>query len=386
MSTKPILDWVFHPSDFTPESYEAFVHALAIATVAQSRFTILHARAGTTPTDQWSDFPGVRQTLERWGKLPAGSARTDVLAKLGMRVEKVQSKGLTPLRSTLNFVVENEVDLIVLATRGSEGLPVWLRGSKAEALARRSQTMTLFVPDGGKGFVSADTGEISLRRILVPVAAEPESVDALDRASRAAERMGQGGVEITLLHVKGGGPVPPMDPAPDSESDWKTEIREGDVIDEILAAAKDGDVDLIVMATDGRDGILDVAEIDGLHDLGRRHVREQAPQRLAFGFRDEIPGGVDDGRERQVDDALLRADPAQLAVAHEIAPQHPHASTQLADGTTQHHGPQRFDRGHHHLGAATGSKGEPVAQRSVSVVSAEDDVRSRVVRVGVHGV
>ena len=41
------------------------------------------------------------------------------------------------------------------------------------------------------------------------------------------------------------------------------------------------------------------------------------PQRHAGPLCHEVPGGVDDGRRREVDDALLGPDPAQLAVAHE---------------------------------------------------------------------
>ena len=49
----------------------------------------------------------------------------------------------------------------------------------------------------------------------------------------------------------------------------------------------------------------------------RRHVGEQLPDRLAFALRVKVPDGVDDGGERQMDDAFLRPEPAQLRVARE---------------------------------------------------------------------
>jgi nucleotide-binding universal stress UspA family protein len=38
---------------------------------------------------------------------------------------------------------------------------------------------------------------------------------------------------------------------------WQKELRSGEVIDGIVQAAKDFEADLIIMATDGRNGFLD---------------------------------------------------------------------------------------------------------------------------------
>ena len=59
---------VFHPSDFSTASEIAFAHALKIALVAKTRFTVLHVKAN--PGAEWQDFPGVRDTLERWKLIP----------------------------------------------------------------------------------------------------------------------------------------------------------------------------------------------------------------------------------------------------------------------------------------------------------------------------
>jgi hypothetical protein len=59
----PVLRHVFHPSDFSAASETAFVHALKAALVAKSSLTLLHVSSGEEL--HWTDFPGVRQTLER---------------------------------------------------------------------------------------------------------------------------------------------------------------------------------------------------------------------------------------------------------------------------------------------------------------------------------
>jgi hypothetical protein len=84
-------------------------------------------------------------------------------------------------------------------------LPLWLKPSVAQAVARRTDAMTLFVPRGCRGIVSPEGVVVRLRRILLPVDAQPEPYEALVRATRAAEAFGDEAVEIVLLHVNGSG-------------------------------------------------------------------------------------------------------------------------------------------------------------------------------------
>ena len=70
------LESIFHPSDFSEASEVAFVHALKIALVAGAELTMLHVEA--SPGAEWQDFPGVRDTLERWGLIPKGSRKSAV--------------------------------------------------------------------------------------------------------------------------------------------------------------------------------------------------------------------------------------------------------------------------------------------------------------------
>lgn len=64
----------------------------------------------------------------------------------------------------------------------------------------------------------------------------------------------------------------------------------------------------------------DVAEVDQVDDLRRCHVCDDAPDGLAEGFGPQVPDGVYDRAEREVDDAFLGADPAELRVVDEMAP------------------------------------------------------------------
>lgn len=58
-----VVDTVLHPTDFSEASLVAFHHALKAALTARSLLTILHV--SDSDSREWSEFPGVREALER---------------------------------------------------------------------------------------------------------------------------------------------------------------------------------------------------------------------------------------------------------------------------------------------------------------------------------
>jgi nucleotide-binding universal stress UspA family protein len=250
-ATVPFVKSIFHPSDFSKASELAFAHALAIALIRKTELVILHAGRGDL--DDWAQFPPVRKTLERWHVLAPGSPRSAVYEKLAIRVTKVVRTRGNPVQASIEHIEKQKPDLVVLATRGRHGLPLWLKPSIAQAIARRTSAMTLFVPSGCRGIVSLD-GVIRLRRILLPVDHQPDPQEAVIRAVRAAEAFADDIVEIVMLHVNGS--ALPQIHRPESQAcSWKELRRKGDVAPTILDVARN--VDLIVMATEGRHGVVD---------------------------------------------------------------------------------------------------------------------------------
>jgi nucleotide-binding universal stress UspA family protein len=246
----PFVNSIFHPSDFSRASEVAFAHALAIALIRKTKLVIMHAGRGDLA--DWSQFPPVRKTLERWRVLSPDSPRSAVFEKLAIRVAKVSAGG-DPIRASIYHIEKQQPDLVVLATAGRRGLPLWLKPSVAQAIAHRTNAMTLFVPRGCRPIVSSE-GVVHLRRILLPVDHQPDAREAMVRAVRAAEAFGDGAVEIVLLHVNGR--EPPQFNRPESQACvWKEVRGEGDVVTVILDAAQKAD--LIVMATEGRHGVFD---------------------------------------------------------------------------------------------------------------------------------
>jgi nucleotide-binding universal stress UspA family protein len=256
MSTAaPIIDNILHPSDFSDTGRAAFAHALKAALITKSVLTLIHVAQPNAEVD-WGEFPGVRETLERWGLLPAGSRKVDV-AKLGIEVKKHMGHDSDPVRSVLHYLSGHPTDLIVVAAGQHDGRMRWLRKSAAESLAQKSGEMTLFVPEGVKGFVSLEDGSVSLSSILIPVTDSPSPQPAVTGAVRLVRRLGVPAGTFTLLSVGGAGPTDKLFRPDVPGWTWQTKTASGDVTGRILDAADEVDADLIIMTTAGHHGFLD---------------------------------------------------------------------------------------------------------------------------------
>src|SRR5215470_2284918 len=143
-TTALVLNRIFHPSDFSPASEVAFAHALKLALVARAELRMMHVAADAEDM-HWSDFPGVRATLTRWGLLPAGSPR-EAVGQLGLNVEKILYPRADSVDAMLHYLEAHPPDLVVLATHQRAGLARWLHRAVAEPVARRARTKTLFLP------------------------------------------------------------------------------------------------------------------------------------------------------------------------------------------------------------------------------------------------
>ena len=135
-----------------------------------------------------------------------------------------------------------------------------------------------------------------------------------------------------------------------------------------------------------RERVGDVAEVDARDDLLRGEVDEQLPQRLALDLGPQVPDRVDDRRGGEVHHALLRPEPAQLAVGDEAAPEAAHVADDPVEAAADDERLEGVDSGDADLGAAAAREGEAVPLDAVVRVGAQDDVRGRVVRIGVHRV
>ena len=245
------LGRLLHPTDLSVTSEAAFRHALRIALAAGARLRILHVAADIEGVHR-EDFPGVRDTLARWGVIPEGSPAERV-ADTGMDVKKIKIAGADPVAAIADILARRPVDLIVLATHRLQrrGRPV------AESMARRSPVPALFVPEGVAGFVDAQSGEVQLRNVLICVDHDPDPRTAVQAASTILDTLNVPDAAVTLLYAGEEGAMPELAaPATDGRR-WETRCRPGDAIEEILGCARELCADLIVMTTRGHVGFMD---------------------------------------------------------------------------------------------------------------------------------
>src|SRR4051794_37893577 len=226
-----VIGRIFHPSDFSAASEVAFAHALKAALVTQSVLDVLHVTAGHD--GDWADFPGVRETLTRWGLLPPNSPSKAVV-DLGIDVVKRMAQAADPVRAANAYLERHPADLIVLATHQHQGKARWLQRSVAGQIARQAGEMTLFIPEDVPGFVSWEDGSIALRSVLIPIDAAPDPRPAVAAAARVARALQCAEVTFTLVHVGNEDRLPEV---PTSEAPgwkWGRETRSGDPGDAIL--------------------------------------------------------------------------------------------------------------------------------------------------------
>lgn len=251
------LAWsrIFHPTDFSVTSAAAFAHALKFATLEHGRLTILHTE--TAQEDRhWSEFPKVRNTLERWNILPVQASK-EAFADVGLNVEKISAAHQNTEESILHYLHKHPHDLIVLATHQYRGLERLTHKTIAESVARRSGEMTLFIPEGVDGFVSLADGAVNLKHILIPVDHLPHPQIAMDAAASIAGLLGCRDVLFTVLHIGPSRSFPAVKTYPGEHWQWEATLEYGDLEEQILRAAEYGKADLIVMATEGHHGFLD---------------------------------------------------------------------------------------------------------------------------------
>jgi nucleotide-binding universal stress UspA family protein len=247
-----MLRAITHPTDFSPESDLAFVHALKFALLARCPLDILHVKTAGG-ADAWESFPRVREVLHRWGLMAADEPASAIEARCGVRVAKVEiGGGAAAADGIQGFVARHRTDLVVAATHARGGLPGWLAGSVSGSIALKTRVPTLFLRAGMRQLVDPESGVLNLRTILAPVDASPSPNEPLQVLRNILETIGVA-PEIRLLHI---GQRPPEVTSVTSPI-HVVDPAEGSVVQLIARDAEACGADLIVMPTAGHDGFLD---------------------------------------------------------------------------------------------------------------------------------
>lgn len=242
---------LLHPTDFSADGALAFAHAVRLSLRGRQTLSLLNIAT----SDMGPRRDGLRlvaDLLSSWGLLPEKSAPEAIKTNLGFEVVSVGIPHEDPRTAILDYIEHHPCDFAVFATRDHRGLARWMERSAATRTLRKAKSLLLMVREGARGFVDPKTGEVTLKRVLMPVDGKLDPSLALQRLEAWLKNIGVA-PEIRLIYV--GNNPPKISPGPNGEF-YPLNAREGVAAPSILNFARSWSADLIAMPTARRNGYL----------------------------------------------------------------------------------------------------------------------------------
>jgi nucleotide-binding universal stress UspA family protein len=265
------IERILCPTDLTTESDEAVRYAIALACAYEAKVMLMYCRQPGSIVEWASSSQAARlfeQALFRY---------MDANELKGLDWEAVLTEGSDKGLAIATEAAKRNADLIVMRSRRRPHAAVLL-GSTAETVSRIAPCPVLVTHPSEREWVGLTTCEIDLRRLLVAYDSSADADLALSYGTSLAQ---QNQTEVHLLHVI-------SDQAPDeTELSWSdasregsyeiaarglqqvvpkeaclwcnivTAVRCGQPANEILAYAKEHEIDLICMGASGKGFSLD---------------------------------------------------------------------------------------------------------------------------------
>lgn len=255
---------IVHATAFGAAEQVVFEHAVALARDAKAKLYAVHACTDANAIcEDDAPPPSAQAVLMSW--LSHQGDAGEVGLDEGDVAETVDYHVYTqrgyddPVEGVLKPLGLLEPDLLITGTHQRSGVWRLLHDSVAEALALANPAPTLLIPLGQPGFVDADSGAVSVERVLLPAQDYATASYAMDQLKRLARALGWGPLDVTLVHI---GPAPDEAKAPLVVNDTRWRVRwrhrnADDVHSQLLKTAQEEGPDLIVMATHGHDSTMD---------------------------------------------------------------------------------------------------------------------------------
>ncbi len=277
----PQIDRILHPTDFSESAEVALRNAVHLARHFEAEIHLLHvlqvlhsyvegplpsayAGSGSLP-DFYSEFQ--REAEEQLSQMVEQHSAPDV------RIKPILSPAASAAPLILEYATEEHADLIVMGTHGRRAVERLLLGSVAEEVVHSSRCNVYVVRA-----TEDDPAPRSIQRILVPVDFSEASAMAVARAKEWADSHG---AQLDVLHVIE--PLPftvslassvsiyDLDPdiienthrelqtfidgADGPDVPASLHVEEGSVGRTIVEKSEEADVDMIVIASQGRSAI-----------------------------------------------------------------------------------------------------------------------------------
>jgi len=253
----PKFEHIAVPTDLSKESTIVFAHAVKFALGSGAHLKLIHVHPGEPQEVPWFNLPTVHDMMDDWKLLPPDATVQDY-DELGLHIRADHWVAADPTDGAVEALEREPPDLLIVGTSRRTGLARLLKGSVAEAIARRTRLHTLFIGSDTRGFVKPETGECVLARVLVPVGPEINLKTVLRVVDRFLAGLTPAVVQITLLTVNDHIDLEVGDTVDHSHLRFRVERRDGDVVAKILEVAEEMRAQLICMPTQDRDSFSDV--------------------------------------------------------------------------------------------------------------------------------
>jgi nucleotide-binding universal stress UspA family protein len=276
--------------DLSEGSAEALRYALALARAYDARLYLCYSAEGSSPADKKYSAATLESLRNLFTNLIVEHLGQFDLASTNW--ESLLIEGGDPAEAIALAAAEHSIDLIVMRSRRRPHRAALL-GSTAEAVCRIAPCPVLVTHSQEREWVGLTTGDVNLERVLVAYDFSDDAERALSFALSLAQEYQ---TELHLLHVL---PKPMQDGpeiawGPESVEGayhsaarrlqkairaeaylWckvKHAVRWGRPYQEILACAKEEQVDLICMGANGKN-----FSFEGLFGSNVDRVLRQAP-------------------------------------------------------------------------------------------------------------
>lgn len=191
------IDRILLPTDFSESSRQALPYAVALAEAHDAELHLLHANVlhasdPANPSHHFPEMESVTTELEERADTRMESI-VEEHAPEPLTVVRDQRRGISAPPVILEYVDENEIDLVVMGTHGRRGLRHLMLGSVTEEVVRRASCPVLTAREQEEAAAVAGFGTI-----LAPVDFSEHSELALQHAVGLAREFG---ADLQLLHV-----------------------------------------------------------------------------------------------------------------------------------------------------------------------------------------
>jgi len=255
------------PVDFSEFSDKAAEYAMFMAEKFCADITLLHAvilfEEDIDEKEQLQAYKKIIQKKEK-ERTKQLESHCKTAKSRGLRVKSALIRGVSTADSILDYISDNDFDLVVMGTHGRTGLKRWMLGSVSERIVGFSPIPVLTI--------HKDFKEPDIKKILIPIDFSDHSKIAIRRGIAIAEEFN---AALEFLHVVemqahpefytiSSDPILKANPElehhitknmikltgiPQEKATYS--VKEGKVYKEIKIAAENGNIDLIVMATHG---------------------------------------------------------------------------------------------------------------------------------------